>query len=88
MNVFLKTVVERLVRTGSLTVTGPTGVSHTFGDGAGEPVHIVVKTRRAERAITLDPTLALPEAFMDVRRDAETLARTLHGQPRTRQCDL
>ncbi|GLS32408.1 cyclopropane-fatty-acyl-phospholipid synthase [Mesorhizobium albiziae] len=69
MNVFLKTVVERLVRTGNLTVTGPSGVSHTFGDGSGEPVHIVVKTRRAERAITLDPTLALPEAFMDEELD-------------------
>lgn len=69
MNVFLRTVVERLVRTGNLTVTGPDGTSHSFGDGSGDPVHIVIKTGRAERAITLHPTLALPEAFMDEELD-------------------
>jgi cyclopropane-fatty-acyl-phospholipid synthase len=69
MNVFLKTVVERLVRTGNLTVTGPDGTSHGFGDGSGDPVHLVIKTGRAERAITLHPTLALPEAFMDEELD-------------------
>jgi cyclopropane-fatty-acyl-phospholipid synthase len=65
MNVFLRTVVERLVRTGNLTVTGPDGTPHKFGDGGGDPVHMFIKTGRAERAIALDPTLALPEAYMD-----------------------
>jgi cyclopropane-fatty-acyl-phospholipid synthase len=65
MNVFLRTVVERLVRTGNLTVTGPDGTPHKFGDGSGDPVHMLIKTGRAERAIALDPTLALPEAYMD-----------------------
>ncbi|MCV3240162.1 SAM-dependent methyltransferase [Mesorhizobium sp. ZC-5] len=69
MNVFLRTVVDRLVRTGNLTVTGPDGTSHSFGDGSGDPVHLVIKTGRAERAITLHPTLALPEAFMDEELD-------------------
>ena len=69
MNVFLKTVVERLVRTGNLVVTGPDGISHKFGDGSSDPVHLVIKTGRAERAITFDPTLALPEAYMDEEVD-------------------
>jgi cyclopropane-fatty-acyl-phospholipid synthase len=69
MNVFLKTVVERLVRTGNLVVTGPDGISYKFGDESGDPVHLVIKTGRAERAITLNPTLALPEAYMDEEVD-------------------
>ncbi len=69
MNVFLRTVVDRLVRTGNLTVTGPDGTSHSFGDGSGDAVHLVIRTGRAERAITLHPTLALPEAFMDEELD-------------------
>ena len=37
--------------------------THDFGDGSGQPVHILINTRHAERAITFDPTLALPEAY-------------------------
>ncbi len=69
MNVFLRTVVERLVRIGNLTVTGPRGIPHKFGDGSGDPVHMLIKTGRAERAITLNPTLALPEAYMEDELD-------------------
>ena len=65
MNLLLFRVMERLVRIGNLTVTGPNGDMHRFGDGSGDPVHVVVKTRRAERAITFDPMLAMPEAYMD-----------------------
>jgi cyclopropane-fatty-acyl-phospholipid synthase len=65
MNLLLLRVVERLVRRGNLTVTGPGGSVHRFGDGSGDPVHVVITTRRAERAITFDPMLALPEAYMD-----------------------
>ncbi len=65
MNVLLRNVIEGLVRTGNLTVTDPDGNEHRFGDGSGEHVHAVLKTHRAARAITLDPTLAVPEAYVD-----------------------
>lgn len=65
MNRLLQGVVGRLVRTGNLTVTDPDGVSDRFGDGTGTPVHVVLHTHHAQRAITLDPMLAFPEAYMD-----------------------
>ncbi|CDX24141.1 Cyclopropane-fatty-acyl-phospholipid synthase [Mesorhizobium sp. ORS 3359] len=69
MNILLKHVLERLVRAGDLKVTGPKGTTHKFGDGSGEPVHIHIKTSHAERAITFDPMLAVPEAYMDGELD-------------------
>ncbi|MEO5325507.1 cyclopropane-fatty-acyl-phospholipid synthase [Mesorhizobium sp. CC13] len=69
MNVLLQRILGRLVRVGDLTVTGPDGTAHRFGDGSGEPVHMLIKTRRAERAITFDPMLAVPESFMDGEMD-------------------
>ncbi|CDX41360.1 Cyclopropane-fatty-acyl-phospholipid synthase [Mesorhizobium sp. SOD10] len=69
MNILLKHVLERLVRIGDLKVTGPKGTTHKFGDGSGEPVHINIKTSHAERAITFDPMLAVPEAYMDGELD-------------------
>ncbi|SMH43928.1 cyclopropane-fatty-acyl-phospholipid synthase [Mesorhizobium australicum] len=65
MNRLLQSVVNGLVRTGNLTVTGPKGKSVHFGDGSGQHVHVAIHTRHAEIAIALDPTLALPEAYMD-----------------------
>ena len=65
MNILLQRVVQRIVRTGNSKVTGPNGTTHEFGDGSGDPVHMLIKTRRAERAITFDAMLALPEAYMD-----------------------
>jgi cyclopropane-fatty-acyl-phospholipid synthase len=65
MNILLQRVVQRIVRTGNLKITGPNGATHEFGDGDGDPVHMLIKTRRAERAITFDAMLALPEAYMD-----------------------
>ena len=69
MNVLLQRILGRLVRVGNLTVTGPKGSTHRFGDGSGDPVHMVIKTRHAERAITFDPMLAIPETFMDGEMD-------------------
>lgn len=69
MNRLLLRVVDKVVRTGNLSITGADGLTHSFGDGSGDPVHVVIHTRRAERAITFDPTLALPEAFMDQEVD-------------------
>ena len=65
MNVILKRIIDRVARTGNLKITGPTGTTFSFGDGSGDPVHVRINSRRAERAIALDPMLALPEAFMD-----------------------
>src|SRR5262245_60690440 len=83
MNLLLLRVMERLVRRGSLRVTGPNGDLHRFGDGSGEPVHVVVRTRRTERAITFDPMLAVPEAYMDgdvdfVQGDVLALLRVVY----------
>src|SRR5262245_10406234 len=61
----LQRVVKRLIRTGNLVITAPDGSVHRFGDGSGDPVHAVITTRRAERAISFDPMLALPEAYME-----------------------
>ena len=69
MNILLRRIVQRLVRTGNLKITGPDGRIYQFGDGSGEPVHAVIKSRHAERAIAFDPMLALPEAFMDGELD-------------------
>jgi cyclopropane-fatty-acyl-phospholipid synthase len=69
MNSLLRNVISGLVRTGNLTVTGASGPAHTFGDGSGDPVHVAIRTRHAEVAIALDPSLALPEAYMDGELD-------------------
>ena len=69
MNVFLQRIVERIVRVGNFSITGPSGTTRHFGDGSGDKVHMVVHTRRAERAITLHPSLAIPEAYMDQELD-------------------
>ncbi|MEO9340534.1 cyclopropane-fatty-acyl-phospholipid synthase family protein [Mesorhizobium sp. SB112] len=69
MNVLLQRIVDRLVRTGNLRITGPNGTTSIFGDGSGEPVHVAIKTHHAERTILFDPMLALPEAYMDGELD-------------------
>ena len=65
MNRLLHRIIRRLVRAGDLTVTGADGSVHRFGDGSGEPVHVKIHTRHAERRITFDPSLGLPESYMD-----------------------
>ncbi|UVK46726.1 cyclopropane-fatty-acyl-phospholipid synthase family protein [Mesorhizobium sp. AR07] len=64
MNVLLRHVLHSLVRKGNLRVIGPNGMMDSFGDGTGVPAYIHIKTLRAGRAITFDPMLALPEAYM------------------------
>ncbi len=65
MNRLLRHHISRLVVSGNLKVTGPNGKVHQYGDGTGDPVHVVIRTRRAEWAIALDPMLALPESYMN-----------------------
>jgi cyclopropane-fatty-acyl-phospholipid synthase len=69
MNILLKRIVDRVVRTGNLKITGPDGATSVFGDESGPPVHLHIKTAHAERAITLHPTLAIGEAFMEEELD-------------------
>uniref|UniRef100_UPI003BAD80D5 class I SAM-dependent methyltransferase n=1 Tax=Stappia sp. TaxID=1870903 RepID=UPI003BAD80D5 len=61
----LDRLLTRLIRTGTLTFSGPGGTTRTYGDGTGTPVHVAIRTRRAALAIALDPMLAAPEAYMD-----------------------
>ncbi|MGN6772114.1 MAG: class I SAM-dependent methyltransferase [Rhizobiaceae bacterium] len=65
MNVLLRRIVERVIKTGNLRITGSSGKTYKFGDGTGEPVHVRFNAAHAERAVALHPTLALPEAYMD-----------------------
>jgi len=69
MNTLLQRIIKRLVRIGNLTVTSADGTTQTFGDGSGEPIHIIFRTSHAERTVAMDPMLALPEAFMDSELD-------------------
>ncbi|WP_011580328.1 MULTISPECIES: SAM-dependent methyltransferase [Chelativorans] len=64
MNPLLQKLASSLIQSGSLTITDADGGVHRFGDGSGEPVHIVIHSRRAERAIALDPMLSVPESYM------------------------
>lgn len=69
MNRLLQSVVGRLVRSGNLVVTDPNGAVDSFGDGSGPPVHVVLRTYHAQRAIAFDPMLAVPEAYMNGEMD-------------------
>ena len=69
MNPLLQKFVSRLIQTGTLTITDAAGAVHRFGDGSGQPVHIVIRSRHAERAIALDPMLAVPEMYMEEQID-------------------
>jgi cyclopropane-fatty-acyl-phospholipid synthase len=64
MNWLLLRLCRRLFKTGSLTVRDHVGTDHTFGDGSGPRVHVVLRTSAAERRIALNPSLATPEAYM------------------------
>ncbi|RCS23181.1 class I SAM-dependent methyltransferase [Phyllobacterium salinisoli] len=64
MYALLRTVLNHLIKTGDLTVTDADGVSHRFGDKTGDPTHINIKSRRAERALAINPELKLGEAYM------------------------
>ncbi len=65
MNWLLRNIAQRLIKVGSLAITSPDGSTDRFGDGSGEHVHVAVRTKEAERAIALDPMLAVPERYME-----------------------
>jgi cyclopropane-fatty-acyl-phospholipid synthase len=50
---------------GTLRVTGPDGVTRSYGDGTGSPVHLLIKTAEAARKLVFDADLFLGECYMD-----------------------
>jgi cyclopropane-fatty-acyl-phospholipid synthase len=67
MGAILRHVLKSLVRVGSLEVETADGVVSTYGDGTGPKVGVKVIDRAAERALLIDPSLALGELYMDGR---------------------
>ncbi|MDW6021262.1 cyclopropane-fatty-acyl-phospholipid synthase family protein [Mesorhizobium sp. BAC0120] len=65
MTSFLLRLIRKIIRKGNLRLTTANGVVHAFGDGSGAPVHLRINSARAERSIVLNPSLAVPEAYMN-----------------------
>jgi cyclopropane-fatty-acyl-phospholipid synthase len=57
----------RHLTAGSLRVTYPSGRIETYGDGNGPPIALRIVDAATLRAVLLDPTLAVAEAYMDGR---------------------
>jgi len=58
-------LLRSIVRVGSLRVIDPGGRSHLVGDGTAPAVTIVLKARRLDYLLALNPALSLGEAYMD-----------------------
>ncbi len=62
----LSYLLARMVRHGTMTVTGPDGASRTFGgEGPGPDIAIRVTDPALDRKLILRPRLAFAEAYMD-----------------------
>ena len=68
----LELVLRRIIAKGDLAVIDADGQQHVFGDGSGPPVVIRFTDKATERAIALNPQLAVGEAYMDGRLLIET----------------
>ncbi|TBB20892.1 class I SAM-dependent methyltransferase [Rhizobium ruizarguesonis] len=60
-------IVQQIVRKGSLKLTLANGETHTIGDGTGEPVVARLADQDAEDAIRRDPAMKLGEMYMQGR---------------------
>jgi cyclopropane-fatty-acyl-phospholipid synthase len=60
-------IVQQIVRKGSLKLTLANGETHTIGDGTGETVVARLADQEAEDAIRRDPTMKLGEMYMQGR---------------------
>ena len=62
-------LLDRVLRfgisTGALTVTYPHGLTQTYGDGTGTPVHFALSSNAAATRMAIDPDLQLGEVVMD-----------------------
>jgi cyclopropane-fatty-acyl-phospholipid synthase len=63
----LKVLFERAVNVGNLSVIDGHGRQHRFGDGTGAEVVVRLRDPATERALFLDPSLTIAEAYMDGR---------------------
>jgi cyclopropane-fatty-acyl-phospholipid synthase len=63
----LKYVFDRVVRKGSLSVRDSAGATHSFGDGSPPHVAVHIQDWLLEKELTLNPQLALGEAYMNGR---------------------
>ncbi|MCB1548443.1 MAG: class I SAM-dependent methyltransferase [Hyphomicrobiaceae bacterium] len=61
----LRLLFASVVRSGRLEVVDARGRRHSFGDGTGPPLTLVIHDRRTERRLALSPQLVLGEAYMD-----------------------
>ena len=61
----LEQVLNRLIKKGNLKVSIWNGRHMQLGDGSGPPVHIIIKSAKAARALARDPDLFLGECYMD-----------------------
>ena len=65
MDRVLQYVLGSFIRHGTLRLTTARGTVLQFGDGTGAPVAVRFTTAATERAVLLDPELAVGEAYMD-----------------------
>ena len=61
----LTTLLDRMVRSGSLTLIDADGRQHRFGDGGAPHVTVRLHDRKLHLKIALNPSLAAGEAYMD-----------------------
>jgi cyclopropane-fatty-acyl-phospholipid synthase len=59
--------LNSIIRRGRLDITVASGGRYTLGDGSGNPLAIEIVDAAAERALLLNPELALGELFADGR---------------------
>jgi cyclopropane-fatty-acyl-phospholipid synthase len=60
----LRILLRRLIERGDLTLYDSQGQLHRFGDGSGQQVVARITDEAVERAIALDPSTAVGEAYM------------------------
>ncbi len=61
----LDRAMHALIKTGALEVSFPSGRRKTYGDGTGAPVAMTLRDTATLRRLTLNPELALGEAYMN-----------------------
>lgn len=69
MSGILHSVLNKIIKTGSLTVRYADGSEQTYGNQTPPHSTLIFHSRSAERAITLDPELKLGECYMDGQID-------------------
>ena len=61
----LQRILRMFIHTGNLRLTSPSGGTHVFGDGTGRPLAVRITSKATERAMLIDPELAVGEAYVD-----------------------